>query len=122
MASLAKYPRSPYWFAIYRDARGCQRSKSTRIAYAPHGDTPRARSAEAAKNKRTAMDIALRLEEAERGNAIESHLRKVLAEISVRVNNQKLEFAFTRTFLTEWTGRVERTKSPARQPGTRERS
>jgi integrase len=59
------------------------------------------------------MDIALRLEEAERGNAIESHLRKVLAEISVRVNSQKLEFAVTRTFLTEWTGRAERTKSPA---------
>lgn len=113
MASLTKYDRSPYWFAVYRDAAGCQRSKSTKIVYGPHGDTPKARSGAAAKNKRVAMDIALRLEEAERGNATEAHLRKVLAEISVRVNSQKLEFAVTRKFLNEWVERVVRTKSPA---------
>ena len=113
MASLTKYDRSPYWFAVYRDAAGRQRSKSTKIAYGPHADTPKARSALAGKNKRVAMDIALRLEEAERGNATEAHLRKVLAEISVRVNSQKLEFAVARKFLNDWADRAARTKSPA---------
>jgi len=66
-----------------------------------------------AKNKRLAIEIANRLEEAERGNAVESHLRKVLGEISGRVNHQRIEFAVARRFLNDWVDRAKRTKSPA---------
>jgi integrase len=113
MASIAKLPGRRFWFAFYRDAAGRQHCKSTKLEHSPKPVDPKERVEIAGKNRRLATEIALRLEEAERGNVVESHLRKVLGEISERVNNQRLEFAITRTFLTEWMGRAERTKSPA---------
>ena len=113
MASIAKLPRRRFWFAMYRDAAGKQHCKSTKLEHSPTPPDQRERTAAVAKNKRLAMDVALRLEEAERGSVVESHLRKVLAEISSRVNQQRLEFAVTQTFLEEWVQRTERSKSPA---------
>lgn len=113
MASIAKLPGRRFWFAFYRDAAGRQHCKSTKLEHSPKPADPKERVEQAGKNKRLATEIALRLEEAERGNVVESHLRKVLAEISERVNNQRLEFAVTRTFLNDWSDRAERTKSSA---------
>ena len=79
----------------------------------PKPVNPKDRTEQVGKNKRLATEIALRLEEAERGNVVESHLRKVLGEISERVNSQRLEFAVTRTFLNDWADRAKRTKSSA---------
>lgn len=113
MASIAKLPGRRFWFAFYRDAAGRQHCKSTKLEHSPKPADASERTEQVGKNKRLATEIALRLEEAERGNVVESHLRKVLAEISERVNNQRLEFAVTRTFLNDWSDRAERTKSPA---------
>jgi hypothetical protein len=113
MASIAKLPRRRFWFAFYRDATGRQHCKSTKLEHSPTAASPKERTELVGKNKRLATEIAIRLEEAERGNTVESHLRKVLGEISQRVNKQRLEFAVTRTFLNDWLGRVDRTKSPA---------
>lgn len=113
MASIAKLPRRRFWFAFYRDATGRQHCKSTKLEHSPTAASAKERTEQVSKNKRLATEIALRLEEAERGNAVESHLRKVLGEISHRVNKQRLEFAKTSTFLNDWVARVERTKSAA---------
>ena len=111
MASIAKLPGRRFWFAFYRDAAGRQHCKSTKLEHSPKPVDASERTEKVGKNKRLATEIALRLEEAERGNVVESHLRKVLGEISERVNSQRLEFAVTRTFLNDWTDRAERTKS-----------
>ncbi len=113
MASIAKLPGRRFWFAFYRDAKGRQHCKSTKLEHSPKPVNPKDRTEQVGKNKRLATEIALRLEEAERGNVVESHLRKVLGEISERVNSQRLEFAVTRTFLNDWADRAERTKSSA---------
>jgi hypothetical protein len=113
MASIAKLPRRRFWFAFYRDATGRQHCKSTKLEHSPTAASPKERTEAVSKNKRLATEIALRLEEAERGNSVESHLRKVLSEISHRVNKQRLEFAVTRTFLNDWVTRAERRKSSA---------
>ncbi len=113
MASVAKLPGRRFWFAFYRDAIGRQHCKSTKLEHSPKPADPKARVQQTSRNKRLATEIALRLEEAERGNVVESHLRKVLAEISERVNSERLEFAVTRTFLNDWADRVGRIKSPA---------
>ena len=94
MASIAKLPGRRFWFAFYRDAAGRQHCKSTKLEHSPiRRESQASELRRSARNKRLATEIALRLEEAERGNVVESHLRKVLAEISERVNSQRLEFA-----------------------------
>jgi integrase len=113
MASIAKLPNRRYWFAFYRDAAGRQHCKSTKLEHSPAAASPKDRTELVGKNKRLATEIAIRLEEAERGNLVESHLRKVLGEITQRVNKQRIEFAVTHKFLNDWVARAERTKSPA---------
>lgn len=113
MASIAKQPNRRFWYASYRDAKGAQHCVSTKIKHAPDLQDPKERAQAAANNRRLAQDIANKLEEAERGNAVESHLRKILADISQRVNSRRIEFACTETFLADWLGRVKKTKSPA---------
>lgn len=61
--------------------------------------------------------MAMRLEEAERGNATEIHLRKLLSDVSERVNQRRLEFKSADTFLNDWVARAKKTKSV----GTHER-
>lgn len=113
MASLTKHDRSPFWHAMYRDATGRQHNKSTKIQHTPEAETPKERAAAASKNRRLALELALNLEEAERGNAVEAHLRKLLADISSRVNKRALQFVITRTYLNEWADRAKTTKAPA---------
>ncbi len=53
----------------------------------------------------------MRLEEAERGNATEAHLRKWLSDVPERVNQSRLEFKTADAFLSDWLGRAQKTKS-----------
>jgi site-specific recombinase XerD len=55
--------------------------------------------------------MATRLEEAERGNATEAHWRKLLGDISERVNSRRMEFKVVATFLNDWLERTKKTKS-----------
>lgn len=117
MASIHKQSNRAYWFASYRDAAGRQHFVSTKIRHTPPGIDAKDRAGQAAKNRRLAQDMAMRLEEAELGNATESHLRKVLSDVSERVNQNRLEFKTVATFLQDWLGRVQKMKSA----GTHER-
>lgn len=111
MASINKHPESRFWHAFYRDAQGKQRSASTKIEHSPGGNSPKEVARKATVNRRLAQDVANRLEEAERGNPTEAHLRRVLDEISSRVNHRRLEFKQTRTYLQEWMQRAAKAKS-----------
>jgi integrase len=111
MASLHKQSGRAYWFASYRDASGKQHFVSTKVRHAPLGHDGKERATNAAKNRRLALDVAMRLEEAERGNATEIHLRKLLSDVSERVNQRRLEFKAADTFLNDWLARAKKTKS-----------
>ncbi len=117
MASIHKQSGRAFWFAAYRDAAGRQHFVSTKIAHTPAGGDAKQRAVLAAKNRRLAVEMATRLEEAERGNATEAHWRKLLADISERVNERRLEFKIVEPFLNDWLARAERTKAS----GTHER-
>jgi len=107
MASIHKQSGRAYWYASYRDVSGKQHFVSTKIRHAPLGHDGKQRANNAAKNRRLALDVAMRLEEAERGNATEIHLRKLLSDVSERVNQRRLEFKAADTFLNDWLARVE---------------
>jgi integrase len=111
MSSIAKHPESRFWHAFFRDAKGRQHSVSTKIEHTPSGSTPKDTAKRAADNRRLAQDVANRLEEAERGNPTEVHLRKLLDDLSNRVNKQHLEFKRTKIFLDEWAERADKAKS-----------
>ncbi len=111
MASIHKQSGRAYWFASYRDATGKQHFVSTKIQHGPAGKDAKERSVKAATNRRLALEMATRLEEAERGNATEAHWRKLLGDISERVNERRMEFKVVDTFLNDWVGRAKKTKS-----------
>jgi integrase len=111
MASIHKQSGRGYWFASYRDAEGRQHFVSTKILHGPPGKDAKERATKGAANRRLAAEMAMRLEEAERGNATEAHLRKVLADVSERVNKRRLEFKVAKSFLDDWLDRTEKTKS-----------
>ena len=111
MASIHKSSGRAYWYVSYRDASGKQHFVSTKIRHAPLGHDGKERATNAAKNRRLALDMGMRLEEAERGNATEVHLRKLLSDVSERVNLRRLEFKAADTFLNDWLARAEKTKA-----------
>ena len=113
MASIQELAKSRYWYASYRDANRKQHLVSTKIEKSPSGADPKGRALKAAENKRLAMEMALRLEEEERGNPTEAHLRKVVADISQRVNKRRIEFATVRVHLERWLARVGKSNSLA---------
>lgn len=117
MASIQKKPGRASWLASYRDAEGRQHLVSLKIAHTPAGKDIKERAVSAATNRRLAQEMATRLEEAERGNATEAHWRKLLGDVSERVNKRRLEFKIVEPFLNDWLARAERTKSA----GTHER-
>jgi integrase len=121
MAFLHRHPGSRFWVAGFRDATGKRCNRSTKILVAPPGVTPRERAEAASKNKKTAQAVADAFEEAARGNSTEAQLRRVFGELSARVNDRRLEFAQTDTFLRQWLERISTTRSPttvARYKGT----
>jgi hypothetical protein len=62
-ASIHKQSNRSYWFASYRDADGRQHFVSTKILHTPPGNDAKERAGNAAKNRRLAQDLAMRLEE-----------------------------------------------------------
>jgi integrase len=92
MASLRKHPRSPFWFACYTlpDGRRTQRSTGT-------------------NDKRKALTIALKYEDAARdagaGRFIESRARKVIADIYAMANVETLPSSTCRAFVKTWLDR-----------------
>ncbi len=111
MASIHKQSGRAYWFASYRDANRKYHFVSTKVAHTPPGKDAKERTNAAAHNRRLAQDMATRLEEAEIGNATESHLRKLLADMSERVNQSRMVFKAADVFLNDWLTRAEKTKS-----------
>ena len=107
MASLRKFKHSRFWFAVYRDARGKQCNRSTKILIAGEGDTERERGRDAAQKQKLARTIACTYEEVERGHPTEQHVQKVLHEIFGKVNKRRIEPAMTETFFRAWLGKVE---------------
>jgi integrase len=112
MASIHKIGRSRFWYMSYRDADGNQHFKSTKIERSPLAP-PKEAALKASEHKRLAMEMALKLEEQERGNPTEIHLRKVVSDISQRVNKRHIEFASVESHFNSWLSRVEKSKSPA---------
>jgi len=87
-------PKSPYWFACYRDEHGRRARRSTKTT-----DKPLA--------EKIAMEWA-ELASAGRGKRLtESQCRKVIGEMYERVIGEPLHFRTARTYLTEW---LENTK------------
>ena len=111
MASIHKQSSRAYWFASYRDASGKYHFVSTKIRHAPPGGDTKERARSAATNRQLAQEIATRLEEAEIGNATEAHLRKLLANVSERINHRRLEFKTVDVFLNDWLARAEKMKA-----------
>ena len=73
MASIQKYPNSPYWMARYRSKNGTQHTKSTKLAAI-------------AKNRKLAQKIADSYEEAYRTKTVVKTLRDNYADISQDLN------------------------------------
>jgi integrase len=111
MASIHKQSGRAYWFASYRDANRKYHFVSTKIPHAPPGKDSKERTNAAAHNRRLAQDMATRLEEAEIGNATEAHLRKLVADMSERVNQSRMVFKAADVFLNDWLARAEKTKA-----------
>lgn len=115
MASIVKQKGRACWYASYRDAKGKQHLKTTGIEHSPEPqgeynledpeDVKRQKQERGqlwAANKRAAIEYASRVEETERGNPTEAQLRKLVADMSERLNQQKVEFPSVSTYLTEW--------------------
>jgi integrase len=91
-------PKSPYWFASYRNERGRRVRRSTKT-----------------KDETLAKEIAMKwaqlaaLGRGERGERLtESQCRRVIAEMYERINGEPLHFRTARTYLSEW---LENTKA-----------
>jgi|ERR1035437_1575332 integrase len=99
MASLRKHPRSPFWFACFTlaDGRRTQRSTGT-------------------SDKRKALAIALKYDDAAResaaGRFTESRARKVISDIYALTNTERLPGSKTRAFFQAWLKRKEIESDP----------
>lgn len=115
MASIKTHPASKYWYSCYRDLAGRQHTKSSKIEHSPEPDKwydpqdpkavkerERERARLKAVNKRLAQAHADGLEEAERGNPTEAHLRKLVAELSERIHSRTIEFPSVEQFIMDW--------------------
>ena len=104
MASLRKHPRSPFYFACYTLSDGRRTQRSTGTA-----------------DRRQAMTIALKYEDAAReasaGRFVESRARKVIADIYAMANTEVLPNSSTSAFLKVWLDR----KSLEADEGTHQR-
>jgi len=93
-------PRSPYWFACYRDSDGRRVRRSTK-----------------ATDRTLAAEIAMRwaqLAQAGRaGRLTESQCRNVIAEMYERVTGTPLHFRTCRTYLLEWVSGTTADTAPS---------
>jgi integrase len=89
MASIFKKPRSPFWFAAFRDSRGlrCQRTTKT---------------CDRSKARTIALEWERAAESGRNGALTEAACRKVLGEILERATGETLHFKSCREWLVEW--------------------
>lgn len=108
MASLRKFPDSPYWFACYTDPLGKRRQVSTK-------QTDRSSA------QRVALEYARAATIARAGNATEAQMRKILSETleAVTGGDESLRSVPTREYLTEWLGSKEAIPSFSRSTHAR---
>src|SRR4030095_9202059 len=89
MASIFRKPRSPFWFAAYRDASGNRRQKTTKTT-----------------NRGEAIDMARAFERlAAQGRKrvlTESIARSVVSQLVEQATGTPIHFHTCRDYLTEW--------------------
>ncbi len=89
MASVAKHPKSPYWYACYTARDGRQLKRSTKST-----------------ERRQALKLALALEAAEdkarEGVLTTTQLQKILSDVSEEVTGAKLTPPTIEAYLREW--------------------
>ena len=94
MASLRKHPKSPFWFACFTLPDGRRTNRSTGTS-----------------EKRKALTIALKYEDAAReavtGRFVESRARKAIADIYAIANTDNLPGATVQGFMDAWLKRKE---------------
>src|SRR4029450_4961272 len=82
-------PKSPYWFACYRDERGRRVRRSTKTE-------------DETLAKELAMKWAQLAEAGRAGRLTESQCRTVIAQMYERVIGEPLHFRTARVYLLEW--------------------
>lgn len=102
MASVHKQPRSPYWFAFWRDSAGRLHKRSTKQS-----------------DRRQALTIALEFERTEKaagaGTLTEAQCRTVLADILSRCDNgEEMRSPTLAAWLAQWL----ESKTALNSPGT----
>jgi integrase len=94
MASLRKHPKSPFWFACFTLPDGRRTNRSTGTS-----------------EKRKALTIALKYEDAAReavtGRFVESRARKAIADIYAIANTDNLPGSTVQGFMDAWLKRKE---------------
>ncbi len=100
MASLRKFPGSPYFFACYTDAHGKRRQVSTK-------------QTERNKAERAAFEYARAAKLGRAGTATEAQFRKILSETleAVTGGEETLRSTVTRTYFNDWLVSKEATKT-----------
>lgn len=100
MASIFKKPRSPFWFAAYRDAQGQRRQKTTKL-----------------KDRGKAIDVARtyeRLAASGRNRTLtEAIARSVVSQLVEQATGEALHFHSCRAWLDEWVAGKRGTTAPA---------
>jgi len=102
MASVAKHPRSPFWYACYTDPTGRRMKKST-------GLTARSKALEMARALQRAAD------DARRGALTEARARELLSEMLQSVNGGEGLRVFT---VAQWLDLFVKGKRKSRSAAT----
>jgi len=105
MASIWKTKESKYWQASWTDAQHKRYTRSTRIEHST-GSIRQNR-----ENEARAMQLALEYEGVIRKPTTEQHVRKVLEELSAKVNPERIRFSKVDSFLGEWLGDIQATRT-----------
>jgi integrase len=100
MASVAKHPRSPYWYACYTDALGRRLKKST-------GLTARSKALEMARTLQKAAD------EARRGALTEARTRELLSEVLQSVNGEGLQIFSAEQWFDHFVKQKQKSRAAA---------
>ena len=99
MASIFRIPRSPFWFAAFRDALGRRVQKTTKT-----------------KKRSKALEIAMGFERAAAagrdGLLTEAACRKVLSELHEQTTGKPLAFYSVEKWINEWLANCAGTSAP----------
>ena len=104
VASILQRGHSSYWYAKFRDNRGRQVLRSTKILVNPHkhaGESVAAHAARRRENRRVAYNLANDWEETARGNRTEAQVRKVFSCLS-RAAGRQVEFLTCQEYIESW--------------------